>query len=241
MDTVPYQTKDLQPAGDAELVAPGVWLLAGRPRHAFNVYLIGDTLVDSGTRHAARRIARQTGRLPLSAHVVTHGHLDHMGSSHAVCEAFGIPLLCGAEDVAAVESGGLSELAEKPLPVRIERRLLGGPGHPVARTLEEGDEIAGFTVLHTPGHTPGHVALWRERDRVLVLGDVLFNLRPATGKRGLQLPPRFLTRDAARNLESARRLAQLEPRVICFGHGPVLRDGGQFADFVAKASVDDDA
>jgi len=54
-------------------------------------------------------------------------------------------------------------------------------GHLVSRTLAEGDRIAGFSVLQVQGHSPGHLAFWRERDRVLVLGDVLPRAAPAIG------------------------------------------------------------
>jgi glyoxylase-like metal-dependent hydrolase (beta-lactamase superfamily II) len=84
-----------------------------------------------------------------------------------------------------------------------------------------------------PGHSPGHVAYWREADRVLVLGDVLNNMDVATGIRGLREPKGVFTPDPARNRESARRLAALEPALVCFGHGPPLRDTRKFVDFVA--------
>ena len=58
------------------------------------------------------------------------------------------------------------------------------PGHPVARRLREGDEVARLRVLDAPGHSPGHIALWRESDRTLISGDVFFNLtRPARRRR----------------------------------------------------------
>jgi hydroxyacylglutathione hydrolase len=113
-------------------------------------------------------------------------------------------------------------------------RAWAGPPHPVARALEEGDEVAGFQVLHVPGHSPGHVAYWRESDRVLVLGDVLNNMDVLTGIRGLNEPKDIFTPDPARNRESARRLAALEPSLICFGHGRPLRDTRAFVDFVEK-------
>ena len=65
-----------------------------------------------------------------------------------------------------------------------------GPSHPVARRLREGDEVGGFTVLEVPGHTPGHVAFWREKDRVLVLGDVVTNMKVSLLLPGLHEPPR---------------------------------------------------
>ena len=98
------------------------------------------------------------------------------------------------------------------------------PGsHPVGRRLVEGDEVAGFTVLDVPGHSPGHIALWRESDGVLLCGDVFFNLRR------LGPPPDFLTFDPERNRESMRRLAALRPALVLFGHGPPLRDPDRLA------------
>jgi hydroxyacylglutathione hydrolase len=117
---------------------------------------------------------------------------------------------------------------------RINYRMYAGPGHPVARRLKEGDEVAGFQVLEVPGHAPGHIAFWRETDKVLILGDVLNNMNAVTGMpTGLHEPPAMYTPDPARNRESARRLAALEPSLTCFGHGPPLRDTKKLVDFVA--------
>jgi hydroxyacylglutathione hydrolase len=218
-------------------VAPGLTLLAGRPRNAINVYVMGDALVDAGTRHARNRILRQVQGRELRSHVLTHGHLDHMGASHEVCTELRLPLLCGEGDVAMVESGGRDGLSEAPLVVRLEHRFMAGAGHPVQRSLSEGDEIAGFTVFEVPGHSPGHLAFWRESDRVLVAGDVFFNINPLTGRPGLRLPPDVFTPDPAQNLESARRLAALEPEIVCFGHGPPLREPERLQRFIATASV----
>ena len=200
---------------------------------------MGDVLVDSATRHATKRILRQIEGLSLRSHVLTHGHMDHMGAAHEVCEALDLPLICGEADVPAVESGARLGLENRPLPVRIEHRLIAGPGHPVSDTLKEGDHMAGFSVLEVPGHAPGHLAFWREKDRVLILGDVVYGLRVPSGHAGLQLPPNAFTPDPHQNLASARRLAALEPAVICFGHGPPLRDGKRFCEFVAGATVGD--
>jgi hydroxyacylglutathione hydrolase len=97
----------------------------------------------------------------------------------------------------------------------------------------EDDEVAGFTVLESPGHSRGQVAYWRESDGVLILGDVLNNMHVLTGVPGLHEPPEVFTPDPATNRASARRLAALRPRLTCFGHGAPLRDPGRLADFVS--------
>jgi glyoxylase-like metal-dependent hydrolase (beta-lactamase superfamily II) len=108
--------------------------------------------------------------------------------------------------------------------------------HPVDRALKEGDEVAGFEVLFTPGHAPGHVAYWRESDRVLVCGDVMWGYNPFLMRGAIREPFRMLSNDPMLNRESARRLAALEPALVCFGHGPPLRDPAKFARAVAKLS-----
>lgn len=202
-------------------LADGVWHLSGFPPNAINAYVIGDVLIDAGVRLDRRRILRQIEGLEISAHALTHAHFDHYGSSHAICERLGIPLWCGAEDVEAVEAGKM---------VGPGGRMVPGPQpHPVARALREGDEVAGFTVLEVPGHSPGHVAYWRESDRTLICGDVLWGVNPFTLMGGMREPFPPLSPDPVRNRESARRLAALEPALVCFGHGKPLRDPEKFA------------
>jgi glyoxylase-like metal-dependent hydrolase (beta-lactamase superfamily II) len=78
------------------------------------------------------------------------------------------------------------------------------------------------------------VAFWRDSDRTLVLGDVINNMDVRTGIPGLREPPDFFTPDPARNRQSARKLAALEPRLILFGHGPPLRDTRKLVEFVER-------
>jgi hydroxyacylglutathione hydrolase len=216
-------------------LADDLYLLRGFPPNAINVYLMGDVLVDAGSRHAKGRILRQLKGRDVRAHALTHVHPDHDGSSKAVCEALGIPLWCGEADVEAMEHGGPPP--QHPMQ-KLSAAMFEGPRHKVERALHEGDEVAGFVVLGTPGHTPGHVAFWREADRSLILGDVLFGLHPLTGLRQLREPPDFFTPDPPLNRESARKLAALEPALVCFGHGPPERDTKRFTDFVAGLARD---
>jgi hydroxyacylglutathione hydrolase len=216
-------------------LADDLHVLRGFPPDAINVYLIGDVVVDAATRRSARRILRQLRGRRVRAHALTHAHPDHQGASSELCERLGIPLWCGERDAAAMEGGYFEQ--ERNRLNRLIELVWAGPGYPVSRRLAEGDEVAGFRVLHVPGHSPGHVAYWRESDRALVLGDVLNNMDVATGVRGLREPKRIFTPDPARNRESARRLAALEPALVCFGHGPPLRDTRRFVEFVAKLPV----
>ncbi len=216
-------------------LAEGVFMLSGFPPNAINIYLLGDVLIDAGTRQAERRILRQIAGSPVSAHALTHAHPDHQGSSHAICERLQIPLWCGRDDLDAVQTEGGVRNPNAPRWLNsVQARWWTGPAHPVDRALAEGDELAGFTVLETPGHTIGHISLWREADRVLVLGDVLNNMNLLTGRPGLHEPPAMFTPDPARNRDSARRLAALRPELVCFGHGPPLRDPDALSEFAAR-------
>lgn len=200
--------------------------------NSINVYLVGDVLIDAGTRHSAKRILRDLEDHTVTAHALTHAHPDHQGASREVCTALDVPYWVPEDDAAAAEDP--SKIA-MPNPKHLYPRFVvwafTGPGHPVDRPLREGDEVAGFTVLDTPGHSPGHVSFWRESDRVLILGDVLNNIDIVTGIPGLREPKTFVTTDPERNRESIKRLGPLEPSLVLFGHGAPLRDTRKFVDF----------
>ena len=216
-------------------LAEGLNQLRGFPRNAINVYLMDGVLIDAGTRFDRRRILRQLRGRELTAHALTHAHPDHQGASEAVCKELGLPFWCGERDADAAEDSSLILARMKPHPMNTWLApLIMGPGHPVARRLREGDGVGSFTVIDTPGHSAGHISFWRERDRVLVLGDVLANIHPLMGLPGLHEPPAFFTVDVAMNRESARRAAALRPDLVCFGHGAALRDPERFGAFVER-------
>jgi hydroxyacylglutathione hydrolase len=209
-------------------LAPGLALARGGPGRTLNVYLLGTVVVDAGVRWSRRRLARQLAGRQVTAHVLTHAHFDHAGCSAWLCRTLGVPLWCGAGDAAAIASGRVDGHGS-PLVNRLQRAPAPVTAHPVSRALGEGDLVAGFEVLEVPGHSPGALALWRERDRVLVCGDVLanFGLHPARPR--LVLAPAVLSSDDQQNRRSAARLAELRPRLACFGHGFAVRDPGWFA------------
>jgi hydroxyacylglutathione hydrolase len=206
-------------------LAPDVWMLDGFPPYAVNTYVIGDVLIDAGGKPDKRKILKQIRGRGLTAHALTHAHPDHQGASHAVCTELGIPFWVHTDDVEVAEKPELMLQRQPPKPLnRLMYALFAGPAHKVDRALVEGDEIAGFKVLHTPGHAKGHISLWRESDRVLIAGDTLNTMHPFFMKRGLREPLEVFTPDVAENRRSIKRQAALEPALLLVGHGPPLRD-----------------
>ena len=216
-------------------LAPGVFHINCLPiPNSVNAFLIDDVLVDAGARQSTPLIMRALKGHRVNAHALTHAHPDHQGASHAVCERFGIPYWVPELDVPAAEDSSLIAKRQPNHPIaQMSAKLFTGPSRPVDRVLREGDEVGSFKVIFTPGHSLGHVVLWREDDRVLVIGDVLNNQHPLLGYPGLRLPLDLYTPDPATNRESAKKLGPLEPSLVVFGHGAALRDTKKFVDFCA--------
>ncbi len=206
-------------------IAPGLFQLRGLIPNAINVYLAGDVLIDAATKLSTRRILSQIQDRPLSLHALTHVHPDHQGASHAVCEARHIPLACHADGVDAMEGRAPVQTSDPNNPLnKVIGAVWEGPPHPVGRVLAEGDEVAGFRVIHAPGHAPSEVIFFRDSDRVAICGDVVNTMNLVTTRPGIREPPDAFSLDPARNRESIKLLAELEPSLICAGHGPPSRD-----------------
>jgi glyoxylase-like metal-dependent hydrolase (beta-lactamase superfamily II) len=233
-----------------EKVADGVWLLRGDFRGAMNIYFLedGDGVVqfDAGTR-GMRRKARAAGeRLGGVKRVVLgHAHADHRGTAPYM----GAPVFCHADEVADAEGDAAiapyMDLSQ--LPVAWVRRLYptllrrwdGGPVK-IAGTVAEGEEVAGFRVIHFPGHAPGLIGLWRGSDRLAIVSDVIYLIDSA--RLGRPLPPGKASVphpawawDHAKAKESVRKLAALEPTVVCAGHQRPLR-GDNLRDALERAA-----
>ncbi len=214
-------------------LAPGVWRLKQFPAPSVNVYLAEDVMIDAGTRWDRSRIFAEIEGRELSLLALTHVHPDHQGVAKDVCEAREVPLACHADDVDAMEGRRPVQEAAPNNPFnRIIKRIWQGPPHKVDRVLREGDEVAGFRVIHAPGHARGEVIYFRDSDRVAICGDVIRNMSYATGLPGIKEPPEIFTYDAAENRRSIRKLAELNPSLILPGHGPAVTDLAAFERFV---------
>jgi glyoxylase-like metal-dependent hydrolase (beta-lactamase superfamily II)/predicted ester cyclase len=222
-------------AGEAELVAEGVWVVQGQPGRC-NVYLIEDdggvTLFDAGARTMTRAVARAGAKLGgIRRVVLSHGHTDHRG----VAPALGVPVLCHPDEVQDAEgSGGFrywpEGLVGLPTPQRQLHRLLhryafdGGPVK-IAGTLTEGDEVAGFRVIELPGHAPGMIGLWREADRLALSSDCFYTIDMWGRNCPPRMPAALYNYDTEQARASIRKLAALEPAAAWPGHArPVTGD-----------------
>jgi glyoxylase-like metal-dependent hydrolase (beta-lactamase superfamily II) len=213
-------------------VADGVWQLTTRFPNAINAYLAGDVLIDAGARRMATRMLDQLARRRVRLVALTHVHPDHQGGAHHICTTLGVPLACPTGEVDRME--GRAPMPASSVYFRLSDRLFSGPSHPVERRLFEGDEVGGFTVYDTPGHSPGHIVYFRERDRVAIVGDVIDGMNILTGLPGLYRPPDLVNEQPAGVNDSIRKLAELRPRVVCFGHGPILRSPERLERFVSR-------
>lgn len=216
-------------------LAPGVWRLKELPAPTINVYLAEDVLIDAGRRWDKRRIFGELEGREISMVALTHAHPDHQGVAKDVCEARGVPLACHAGDVEAMEGKRSMQEAAPGNPVnKVIKAIWQGPPYEVERVLQEGDEVAGFRVVHAPGHSRGEVVFFRESDRVAICGDVIRNMSYATGLPGIKEPPAIFTADPAENRRSIRKLAELNPSLILPGHGPEVGDIAAFERFVER-------
>jgi hydroxyacylglutathione hydrolase len=210
-------------------IAPDLFLLSGFPPAGFNIYLIRSgqetVLVDTSTRHSRRRILKQVpGKL--DAIFITHAHRDHAGSMHAVAEAKGAPVWASEQDAGALE-GKDPEPGPAEHRNHVVNRMFAGwwkDHHPVARRLTEGEQVAGFQVIAFPGHTPGQLGLWRESDRAVICADVMRSMNLATGLPQLGEMPKLFTCDLDEARRSIWKLAAMDARTVCFGHGRPLTD-----------------
>lgn len=220
-------------------IAPEVFHIPLMPRNSINCYIIEGVLVDAGIRSSYHTVKKALREIPVDQHVLTHAHADHQGCSHKICVDFSLPLSCHQNEILRAETGRVTNDYPKPQQwiAKLQQKYWAGQGHRVDRTIVENDKIGNFRVIETPGHSAGHISLFREQDGVLIAGDVATNMNLLTTVPGLRLPPNMFTSDRQRNIRSLQKLAELTPAIICFCHGPVIcNNDRRFERFVRKCS-----
>jgi glyoxylase-like metal-dependent hydrolase (beta-lactamase superfamily II) len=204
------------------------------------------TLIDAAVPFSASRIrswAEKRFSGAPNAILLTHGHFDHVSAAKDLAEGWNVPLyaqrlefpyLTGKAEYPAPNAGaggGLMSLLSPLLP--------RGPVDLSARLRELPDEgtmlpqMPEWTLLETPGHTPGHVSFWREKDGTLLPGDAFCTTKPESFFEAsiaqnpeLHGPPSYFTADWGMASRSVKRLSGLDPAVVAPGHGRPLAGAG---------------
>lgn len=224
------------------LVAPGVY----RMKDIFvNIFIIQNreatdwVLVDTGLKSSATKIKTMAAGLfgntgKPAAIIMTHGHFDHRGSLQQLAEEWNVPVFCHHMETPYLTGrasyppadptvgGGMMtylSFSYPKAPINVQQFL--------SELSEDGSipELQDWRWVHTPGHTPGHISLFREKDGVLVAGDAIVTTKAESAysvmrqSKTLSGPPKYFTPDWGAAARSAKELAALEPNVIATGHG----------------------
>jgi hydroxyacylglutathione hydrolase len=219
-------------ASGPEPIADGVWIIRGGVPRAMNVYLVRDgdgvLLFDAGTQQMTGAVAMAAAQLGgLTRIVLGHGHADHRGVAPGLAP---VPVYCHPDEVADAEGDGGAHYFDLSTLDPHGRFLLGTmlpiwDGGPVkiAGTVSEGDDVAGFEVVHLPGHAPGLIGLYRASDGLALVSDCFYTTDPQTGRHGHpRVPHRAFNQDTEQARASIRKVAALKPRAAWAGHADAV-------------------
>jgi glyoxylase-like metal-dependent hydrolase (beta-lactamase superfamily II) len=216
-----------------------------------NLYMIGEPkekdskwmLVDTGLSHSSKAILEEAERLygkscPPQAIILTHGHFDHVGSVIELSDHWNVPVyahqlelpyLTGKKDYPPADpTVGEGLIAEMSFlfpnnGIDLGHRVQALPDNGIIPSMPE------WQWIHTPGHTPGHISLFRESDGILIAGDAITTVKQEsllsvlTQKQDLNGPPAYFTTEWNDAENSVKILRQLKPTLAITSHGAPMK------------------
>jgi glyoxylase-like metal-dependent hydrolase (beta-lactamase superfamily II) len=216
-------------------LATGVWRIPTAPFDLVNSFLLADddgslTLVDAGLRRAHTKVLAalaQLGKRPedIQRILLSHAHADHAGALSATVEATGAVVLAHDREAVYLREGRPPPYGRTLYGRLLTRLPVGGFGKvDVSASFADGAVLpvgGGLTVVHTPGHTPGHCSFLHTPTGVLITGDGVWNVR------GLRYGWAGSCTDARMSRDTAGRLGELDFAVAAFTHGAHVSRGAR--------------
>lgn len=222
-------------------VTTGVW---GLKTVFVNLYMIAINkndwvLVDAGLHGFADKVENMAADLfgknnPPSAIILTHGHFDHIGTIKELLKTWTVPVFAHELELPYLTGrssypppdptvgGGLMSLMAAAYP-KEPIDLIGN-----VHALQNDGKVPfllDWTYIHTPGHAPGHISLYRKKDKLLIAGDAFVTTKQesafsvATQKKVVSGPPKYFTPNWAAAKASVKKLKNLHPAIAATGHG----------------------
>lgn len=232
----------LAPSVNWFAVAPDVWGLKDMMVNMYMIYSASEKkwfLVDAGLKWSAPKIRKMADDLfwpdtRPAAIILTHGHFDHVGSVAALADEWGVPVYAHIMELPYLTDlssypppdpnagGGLFSAISWLFPnqaINIAEHIMPLPENGAIPGLPE------WRYIYTPGHSPGHISLYRQNDGVLLAGDAFVTTKQESllsvlrQQEVISGPPRYFTCNWQQASESVLKLASLEPEVVATGHG----------------------
>jgi glyoxylase-like metal-dependent hydrolase (beta-lactamase superfamily II) len=220
-------------------IVPGIHVIEGISAHCYLVDGPELTLIDTGMPRKTQKILRYiTGTLQrtptdLKTILLTHCDIDHIGNARELRSITGASIAAHPQDADIIAGKKTRQTPQRVMSILF--KLLGlflqVKSFPVDEIINNGDTIAGLTVLHLPGHTPGSIALYDPKRKVLFIGDTL------GCKDGIvQSPPKSVTWEMEKVYQSIEKLQTLDFTVMLSGHGePLTSDASvKVRQFITK-------
>jgi glyoxylase-like metal-dependent hydrolase (beta-lactamase superfamily II) len=236
------QENKTQENPDVFSLAPGIW---GKKDLFVNYYFIQSqgsdswVLVDAGLKWSAAKIKAAASQLfgpgsSPSAIILTHGHFDHVGALETLLHEWHVPVYAHSLEIPYLAGKSAYPPADPSVgggmmatmswmypkgPINIADHLTPLPGDNTIPGMND------WKYIHTPGHTPGHISLFRESDKVLIAGDAFVTTKAESAlyalsyRKHLSGPPKYFTCNWASAKISVLKLAALDPEIVGTGHG----------------------